>query len=144
MKSFLSGLRASRSGNAVVEVAIVLSFLLLVLFGIIDFGRAFWHSNILHTAAREGARMMAVNPAGAASDSLVIGRINDVVSTAGITLEQGDIQLTWPPPGDDLEPVTVVINHDFELIAGPILGIVPGTIPLSARCVMKHEAGTLP
>jgi hypothetical protein len=142
MKKILSGLRASRSGNAVIEVAIVLSFLLLVLFGIIDFGRAFWHSNILHTACREGARMMAVS---AQSDSAqVIQRINDVLSTARITPQPDDIQLIWPPPGDPLTPVTVEINYDFELLAGPILGIVPGTIPLSARCVMKYEAASAP
>jgi Flp pilus assembly protein TadG len=135
MKRILSGLRASRSGNAVVEVAVVLSFLLLVLFGIIDFGRAFWHSNMLHTACREGARMMAVSDSTQAQD--VIDRIEDVLSTARIVLEEDDIQLTWAPV--QYGPVEVVINYDFELLAGPILGIVPGTIPLSARCVMRDE-----
>lgn len=141
MSRILSGLRASRSGNAVVEVAIVMSFLLLVLFGIIDFGRAFWHSNILHTACREGVRMMAVKAEGDSTE--VLQRINDVLSTAGITLEPDDITLTWPPATDPELPVTVVINYDFELFAGPILGIVPGTIPLSARCVMRWEAQSL-
>jgi len=136
MKKILSGLSASRSGNAVVEVAVVLSFLLLVLFGIIDFGRAFWHSNILHTACREGARMMAVMPPD--SSDAVYARINDVLSTAGIVPEEDDIQLTWAPAGPH-KPVTVTINYDFELLAGPILGIVPGKIPLSARCVMMYE-----
>jgi Flp pilus assembly protein TadG len=142
MKKILSGLRASRSGNAVVEVAVVLSFLLLVLFGIIDFGRAFWHSNILHTACREGARMMAVTAQSAGADSVVTNRINDVLSTAGIVPEPGDIQLIWPVGPGSSDPVTVTINYDFKLIAGPILGIVPGKIPLSARCVMRYEAGS--
>lgn len=137
MKKILSSLRSSRSGNAVVEVAFVLSFLLLVLFGIIDFGRAFWHSNILHTAAREGVRMMSVSAEGDSTD--VIDRINDVLSTARITLQPGDVQLNWPSGPGSTDPVEVVINYNFELFTGPVLGIVPGTIPLSARCVMKYE-----
>jgi hypothetical protein len=86
--------------------------------------------------------MMAVTAQG--DSSQVVNRINDVLSTAGIAPDPGDIQLTWPPAGDPLTPVTVVINYDFELLAGPILGIVPGTIPLSARCVMKYEAASSP
>jgi len=137
MKRSIAGLRSSRSGNAVVEVAVVLSFLLLILFGIIDFGRAFWHSNILHTAAREGVRMMSVHPASDSTD--VYARINEVLSTARITLAPGDIQLSWPSTPNSDDPVTCTINYNFELFTGPVLGIVPGTIPLSARCVMRYE-----
>ena len=132
----------ARAGNAVVEVAIVLAFLLLVLFGIIDFGRAWWNSNILHTACREGARLAAVRPQ---TDSLiVIQRIRDVLSTAAIDPDPGDIKLTWPADEDPLTPVTVEIRYDFDLMTGPVLGIIPGTIPLSARCVMKYEAKSGP
>jgi hypothetical protein len=130
------------AGNAVVEVAIVLSFLLMVLFGIIDFGRAWWNSNIMHTACREGARLAAVS--SQADSAAVIQRIRDVLSTAAINPDPSDIKLTWPPPGDPLSPVTVEIDYDFHLIAGPILGIIPGTIPLSARCVMRYEAVSSP
>ena len=132
----------ARAGNAVVEVAIVLAFLLMVLFGIIDFGRAWWNSNIMHTACREGARLAAVS--AQAESSAVITRIRDVLSTAAINPDPSDIRITWPALGDPLSPVTVQINYDFELIAGPILGVIPGTIPLSARCVMKYEAFSSP
>ena len=127
-------------GNAVIEVAIVLAFLLMVLFGIIDFGRAWWNSNVLHTACREGARLAAVTAPADSAD--VIQRIRDVLSTAAINPDPSDIRLTWPSDlNDPLAPVTVQINYDFDLIAGPVLGIIPGTIPLSARCVMKYERG---
>jgi len=127
-------------GSAVVEVAIVLSFLLLVLFGIVDLGRAWWHNNVLHTACREGARLMAVSAAG---DSLeVIGRIREVLGTAGIDPAPGDMKLIWPASGSSLPAVRVRIDHDFDLLAGPILGVVPGTIHMSAKCVMKYEASS--
>ncbi len=142
MKRFVSGLRRSRSGSTVVELAFVLPILLIVLFGIVDFGRIFWHSNLLHTAAREGARVMAVTGKSGTTD--VYQRINDVLSTAGIVLDSGDIELTWSTTPSTLATVEVVVNYDFEFFAGPILGIIPGTIPLSARCVMKDEAGSPP
>ena len=132
----------ARAGNAVVEVAIVLAFLLMVLFGIIDFGRAWWNSNIMHTACREGARLAAVSKQSDSTD--VIQRIRDVLSTAAINPDPSDIRITWPDDGDLLSPVTVEINYDFDLIAGPVLGVIPGTIPLSARCVMKWEAASSP
>jgi Flp pilus assembly protein TadG len=130
------------AGNAVIEVAIALSFLMMVLFGIIDFGRAWWSSNIMHTACREGARLAAVS---AQSDSVtVIARVREVLNTAAINPDPSDIKLFWPTPGDPTDPVTVEINYDFDLIAGPVLGIIPGTIPLSARCAMRYEAVSSP
>ncbi len=117
------------------EVAFLLPFLLLILFGIIDFGRALWSTNVLHTACREGARLMAVK----ADSTDVMQRINVVLSTAGITPEPGDIRLTWPDGPGALAAVTVEIDYDFELFTGPVLGVIPGTVPLSARCVMKLE-----
>lgn len=129
-----------RSGSAVVEVAFVLSFLLLVLFGIVDFGRAWWHKNVLHTACREGARLMAVS---AQRDSVqVINRIKEVLGTAGIDPQPGEIGLIWQAGGATRPVVRVRIDHDFHLFAGPILGIIPGTIHMSARCVMLYEASS--
>lgn len=46
-----------RKGVEVVELAIVLPVLVLILMGIIEFGRAFQVAHDLTTAAREGARL---------------------------------------------------------------------------------------
>src|SRR5919202_6635011 len=54
--SFLS----SELGAAIVEFAIVLPLLLLLVFGIADFGRALFIKNNLTSAARSGARVAAV------------------------------------------------------------------------------------
>ena len=47
-------------GAAAVEMAIVLPLLLLIVGGIIDFGRFFYTQNIVVNAAREGARSRAM------------------------------------------------------------------------------------
>jgi Flp pilus assembly protein TadG len=48
-------------GAAAVEFAIVLTLLLMIVFGIIDFGRAYNAKETLTQAAREGARLAALN-----------------------------------------------------------------------------------
>ena len=48
------------SGAALVEFAIIAPLLLLLVFGIIEFGRAYNAQNSLTHAAREGAREYAI------------------------------------------------------------------------------------
>ena len=48
--------RARRKGQAVVELAVAAPLLALMLFGLIDFGRAYFQYIALVEAAREGAR----------------------------------------------------------------------------------------
>jgi len=47
-------------GVAAVEFAFVIVFLLLLLAGIVEFGRAFWYYDALTKATRDGARMLSV------------------------------------------------------------------------------------
>ena len=73
----LSARLRDESGAAAVEFAIVVPVLLLVVFGVIDFGRAFWTINVATAALREGARVGAVqptctNPSTAARDSATV------------------------------------------------------------------------
>lgn len=46
-------------GNVIIETAIMLSILLVLIFGILDFGRAMYVQNQLVSAAREAARSAA-------------------------------------------------------------------------------------
>ena len=65
-------LRRSERGTAVVEFALVAPLLFLIVFGIVDFGRALNYYNDLTQLAGQGARAAAVNrnpdgtPVGAA------------------------------------------------------------------------------
>jgi hypothetical protein len=52
--------RTRRTGQALVEFALVIPIFLLMLFGLIDMGRFVFMSSTLSQAAREGARLAAV------------------------------------------------------------------------------------
>ena len=53
-----------RSGTAAVETAVVLPVYILLLFGVIEFGRALFVANALDESTRRGARLAAVCPVG--------------------------------------------------------------------------------
>ena len=53
--------RGSERGQALVEFAIILPFILLVLMGVVDFGRAIFAYNEVANASREGGRTGIVN-----------------------------------------------------------------------------------
>ena len=48
--------RSSRRGAIIVEFALVVPFLAIIVFGVIDFSRAYGQMNALNSALREGAR----------------------------------------------------------------------------------------
>jgi hypothetical protein len=52
----------SESGVAVVEFAIVITLLLIIVAGVVEFGRAFWYYDALTKATRDGARFLSNVP----------------------------------------------------------------------------------
>jgi Flp pilus assembly pilin Flp len=128
---FLRGCRQER-GAAAVEFALVLPVLLLVIFGIIDFGRMLAAKIALTEAAREGARATALvdTDAGQARVAAATVDLNPAV-TSSIT-ECPNPAL----PGDD---ATVELTYEFSFIT-PI-GVMAnlggdGTVTLRATGVM--------
>lgn len=128
-------LRGNQRGNAVVEFALVLPILLLVVFGITEFGRAWLTLNLMNTAAREGARLAAVT---GPDEDLVRTRVTEVLTAAHVTAST--ITVTGPAANDPARRVTVTVNADFEVVSGRILGAFRGIIPLQASTTMRHES----
>jgi Flp pilus assembly protein TadG len=52
----------NEKGQALIELALVLLLLMIILFGIEEFGRFFFHLNTIKNAAREGVRQAIVTP----------------------------------------------------------------------------------
>ena len=134
LMSFIRGNR----GNAVVEMALVLPLLLLICFGITEFGRAWVTKSILTSAAREGVRLAVVT---APDVNAVEARVQAVLDAARVTPTA--ITVTPPDPNDPQRRVTVRVEADFVVIPGRVFqmfgGTFTGTIPLSAETVMRHE-----
>ena len=55
-------IKKSEKGASAVELALILPILILLIFGIVEFGIAFNNYITITHAAREGARLAAVDP----------------------------------------------------------------------------------
>ena len=76
-------------GAAAVEMAIVLPLLLLVIGGLVDFGRAFYLNSVITNASREGARMLAMNYTPAEANTRVTAALGTSLGTLTPTLTPG-------------------------------------------------------
>jgi Flp pilus assembly protein TadG len=94
------------SGAALVEFAIIAPLLFMLVFGIIEFGRAYNAQNTLTHAAREGAREFAITQDAAAGET--------AAKSAATSLNSSNITATFSDciPGD---PATVTLEYPFTL-----------------------------
>lgn len=143
-------------GSATVEFALVAPVLIVLLFGIIEFGTVFKDVLALNQAAREGARAAAV---GATTTT-----IQTRVSSAAPTLHTGSITTTltyrtctggvwssWSTLGDATDvnaapsgaQVKVGVSYPHNLITGGLFSRIadPNTnhITLTTSMVMRRE-----
>jgi Flp pilus assembly protein TadG len=128
-------------GAAAVEMALVLPLLLLVLFGLVDFGRAFNNQMQLTQAAREGVRVVAMGNPGDAGDRVFAAL--DPKLRASVTTKV----VTPCSAGDTTTNAEVLVTYQFKFMTplGPIAGIfgastLPrvGTVkPLTSSGVMR-------
>lgn len=130
----LCKLLTNKKGQALVETALTLPLLLLILMGIVEFGRIFNAYLIVTNASREGARYAAINSTDAS--------INSDVSNLTKALDQSKITVTINPTqlnrisGD---PVTVTVNYNLQIIAPFINVIIPSPYQVSAITTMRVE-----
>jgi Flp pilus assembly protein TadG len=127
-------------GVVTVEFALVVPILLLMVFAIIDFSRAYYTLNQLVSSVREGARYAAVldNPAAQAeSVRQVVEHTMDPFG--GQALTDGEIDVTLDSAASS---VTVRVHgYPFKLVT-PFANIVGlGTVPLTREATFRWERG---
>ncbi|MEJ2147793.1 MAG: pilus assembly protein, partial [Acidobacteriota bacterium] len=71
-------------GQGLVEFALVLPLFLVLLFAMVEFGRAWMTKNILTGAAREAVRLAAEQTDFATSQDNAVTRATEVLNSAGI------------------------------------------------------------
>jgi TadE-like protein len=134
------GRTARDRGSAAVEFALVLPVLLLILFGIIDFGRALNAQIELTGAAREGARLAALGYSSAAVQARVVAA---APSLSGVTVT---VAASCPAGSGPAADAQVDARYRFSFITpiGAIASLVGGShlgapIVLTAQGVMPCE-----
>ena len=146
-------------GQAVIELALTLPLLLLVVFGIIDFGFMFQRYEAVTNAAREGARLgvladyTATEAQNRALDYLVASGLNGpnrACGTGTIVKNSRCAQMTTSTvvvagstPAKTVNQVKVIVEYDHVYqFVGPIMNLFGGnlgSIRLSASSSMRRE-----
>lgn len=115
------------------EFAVVLPLLLVLLFGIIEFGWVFMVRQTLTNAAREGCRAAVLKSATA---DTIITRVRDVMEPTGYA-EGTDWTFETSAIDDEVQWVRVSIPVDKVSLTGGF--ILSGGYDLSGVCSMRKE-----
>jgi Flp pilus assembly protein TadG len=119
--------RASERGAAALEFALVLPILLMLVFGIITFGRAYHAKVELAGGVREGARELALGKSAGEATAAAVD------ATGGL-LSAGDVSTSGCPAGGADGTARVEASYDLEY-AIPL--VQSGTLTITAEGAMR-------
>ena len=131
--------RRPDSGEALVEMALVLPILLVLSLGMLDFGRAFHAKSILDQAAREGARVAVVTvPLNAGPAQTTVA---NVLTAAGMT--GGPAATVSAVDGNHM--VTVTVTYNFQFVTPGVFSLIGANygnqIKMTGKSTMRYEDG---
>ena len=122
-----------QSGNAMVEFALVFLLFLMIVFGLIEMGRAVWTYNSVAHATRMGGRHIivhgSVNPTTPA-------KLKEAVTKNALGLDPAKIIVTTTPAGPwgRGDFVQLRVEYPFQFVASPlILAGSPSTMALASH-----------
>lgn len=149
--SRMGSLRRSSAGQSIAEFALVVPILLLLVFGIVEFGLIVKSWQVVTDAAREGARVAVVgNTPGVVADSTdAINTVRNALNRGGLTGSSATVSIaatgttggawTGAQRGDTAR---VTINYPHSMIMfGPLISSMTGysTIPIRTSITMRKE-----
>lgn len=129
-----------RSGQALVEFALVVPLLLVLVLGVVEFGRAWNVYQVITDAAREAARTAVVDNPLITEDS-VRGVVRHALGRAGLDPADAVTELVGID-GDRGTPATVSIRYPYDFVfLRPFTGWldVEGLVTLKTTFSMRNE-----
>ena len=114
--------QAHERGANLVEAAFVVPFLLILLVGVVDLGRAYYTYLTIVNAAREGARWGVAHPTDTSGMcAKVVAEAQN--NTPPVALTCGDVVIVKPGGGVSGSPVRVTVETSFSPLLGSIVGL---------------------
>jgi len=133
--------------QSLVELAFVLPVLMLLVFGIIDFGMGLHSWIVLTNSSREGARLAVVHaPSDGSIDCSPLpaaGSIERKVCDTAVNLKATNVTITVtnadPGVTKSGQPVTVKVDYQYHLITPFAYLMQLSTLSLSSTVQMRLE-----
>lgn len=125
-------------GQALVEMALILPVLILLIFGMMDFGRVLKANLTATEASREIARVAALK--GNATDADAV--VSTTVANATAAIE-GVLVVNITPTSSTArtsgQEITVVVQTNVEILTPLINTMLTNPFPVSGTTVMRAE-----
>ncbi len=128
--------RRNRRATAAVEFAVVAPVFLLLVFGMIEYGRMVMVYQVLTNASREGARVAVLDGATTAS---VTSQVNTYLSNGTITGATVTVTPNPPSTAEYGDPVTVTVSIPFSQVSWLPSPMYLGGKTLTSSTVMRRE-----
>jgi Flp pilus assembly protein TadG len=130
--------RSGARGQALAEMGIVVVLLVMILMGIVEFGRMLMLTNMVVHAARDGARIAAVTPGSDFSDAE--NHTMDLLATAGLNNLTATATQNVGGAGG-VTTVTMTVQGELDYLFIGFAGGGP-TLQLSRSVTFRKEAAS--
>ncbi len=133
-------------GAASVEFAILIGPMLLLIFGVIEFGRFFWAANALEQIATRTVRCMGVRQAscsagGAYSQSASLAFAKDLAQGYAITLPDSAVTLSNAGVCAGISGFsTATISYSFTTMVPKLIPALAARGPLTATACFPNQS----
>lgn len=146
--SQLNTISEARRGAALVEMALVLPVFLMVIFGIIEFGRGMMVGQMVTNAAREGARLAVIS---GNTNTNVETQVKDfILEATGIANGDVSVTITITPDPSNADPSNVLANSNTGDMVKVVVAVAADKATLLqpdflsgksivGRAAMRHE-----
>lgn len=134
--------KSPQRGLAVVEFALVLPVVLVILFGIFEFGFAFWRKQSLTAAVREGGRVAILATAQRTTRDAILAKVASYMTSVGLPpVSDYGPGCTNCPCTVSGQPVTVFATYpaNFRVLSRLEFAGVQAVNEIRATVVMQCE-----
>lgn len=119
-------------GTVAVEFGLIAPIFFLLVFGIIDFGRAFYTSHDLAAAVREAGRYAATLQDPLSAEAEIRAKVQYfAVSFGGAAVTDAQIEIEF----DGVDVTVRIRDYPFDFIVLPL-----GDINLTRQATFRHES----
>ena len=134
--------RRNRQGASAVEFALVAPVFVVMVFGLIEFGRAIMVQQVMTNAAREGARLAILDsptPVATTVKNTVVSYLHGcgipAATTSNVTLSPAE-----PSTAQNGDTVTVTIQLPYSSVSWLPSPMFLTSKTLQVTCVMRRES----
>ncbi|MDA7950941.1 MAG: pilus assembly protein [Pirellulaceae bacterium] len=129
-------IKKRRHGAAVVEFAVVAPLFIMLVFGMIEYGRMAMVQQVLTNASRVGARRAVID---GATSSEIQTAVNDYLSSAKISGATITVSPNDPSSASYGDPISVSVSVDFSQVSWLPSPMYLGGTQLEGQAIMRSE-----